>query len=116
MKILDEGHRYKVKNKKTGVQKITFFKDKKINGEGYDGTISQELIRVLIDRTIFLNEQRFHRFNDEIIFHLRKALALYEMRHLDRMIDKNLPIENLKAKPHIILNTEQIKRRLNEKD
>jgi len=111
MKIIDKGHKYKIKNKYKGNQEITFVKDGLINGEDYDGTISQELIRVLIDRTLYLNNQMQHRFNDEIIFHLRKALGLYEMRHLDRLIDKKLPIEKIKSNPHMIPNTKQLMER-----
>lgn len=58
MKVLDAGHRYVLEgNKGTDAQEVTFYKDEKINGDGYGGTTLQEFLRVLIDRAFFLDGQ-----------------------------------------------------------
>lgn len=97
MKIIDKGHKYKLKNLKTkGNQTINFYKDGKINNtKTKKGTSNQEVLRVLIDRVHFLEEQNHHYLNKKIIYHLRKALVLHEMRHLSRKVDKNVDIENI---------------------
>lgn len=97
MKVLDDGHKYLLDDNKSNTQTNTliFFKDKEINGDGYNGTTNQEVIRSLIDRVKFLHNQVPSDYNDKIIFHLRKALILHEQRHLDREIEKNKPVENI---------------------
>ena len=86
-------------------------KDKNINENSYDGTTNQEVIRALIDRVIFLDTQVPNKYNKEIIFCLRKALILHEKRHLDRLVDKELPVEKLKAqKDGHIVKCHKIKR------
>ena len=109
MKILDEGHKYllKLNGQEKEEIELTFYKDSAINGNGYDGTTNQEVLRALIDRVKFLNKQNPHRFNDEIIYHLRQALALHEMRHIERCVEENYPIENVKlvgSNDHFINN------------
>ena len=98
MKVLNRGHVYKLNNNKSPSYSIlTFFKDKKINGEGFDGTTNQEVLRALIDRIKFLDKQKPHPNNIEIIKCLRKAIVLHEQRHLDRMLEKDMEIENLEV-------------------
>ena len=98
MKVLNRGHVYKLNNNKSPSHSIlTFFKDKKINGEGFDGTTNQEVLRALIDRIKFLDEQEPHPNNKEIIYCLRKANILHEQRHLDRLLEKGVEIENLET-------------------
>lgn len=98
MKILDKGHKYELKNNKTeGVTILTFYKDEKINGNGYEGTTNQEVLRCLIDRVKFLDKQQPHPVNTKIIQHLRSVIILHEQRHLDRLLDKDIEVENLKT-------------------
>ena len=98
MKVLNQGHVYKLNNNKSPSHTIlTFFKDEKINGEGFDGTTNQEVLRALIDRIKFLDSQKPHPVNDEIINCLRKAIVLHEQRHLDRLLEKGVEIENLET-------------------
>lgn len=98
MKVIDNGHKYKLQNLKTkGNQCLSFYKDGNINnGDTEVGTSNQEVIRALIDRVNFLEKQKHHYLNKKIIKHLRKALILHEMRHLDRKVDKKLEIEKIK--------------------
>ena len=97
MKIVDKGHKYKLKNLKTkGHQTICFYKDGEINNtKTKKGTSNQEVLRILIDRVLFLEKQKHHYLNKKILKHLRKALVLHEMRHLDRKADKNIEIEKI---------------------
>jgi len=95
MQCLEPGHRYLLNNnKEDGSVELTFFRDEKLNKEGHlSGTSSQEVIRALIDRQAFLDRQLPHDVNTDIVYHLRKALVLFESRHLDRLVEKNIPVE-----------------------
>lgn len=97
MIVVDRGHSYRLSNLKSkGFTNLKFYKDSNINsGKSRKGTSNQEVLRVLIDRVQFLDMQKPHTVNSEIIYHLRKALILHEMRHLDRMIDKDIEVEKL---------------------
>lgn len=98
MEVINQGHVYKLNNNKSpGHTILTFFKDEEINGEGFEGTTNQEVLRALIDRIKFLDSQKPHPVNDEIINCLRKAIVLHEQRHLDRLLEKGVEIENLKT-------------------
>jgi hypothetical protein len=99
MKIIDPGHRYKLRDNKSLSEstELVFFKDSDINGSGYPGTTNQEVIRALIDRVQFLNSQLPHRFNSEIIDCLRRALALHEMRHIERLVERGFSVEAIPA-------------------
>jgi len=56
--VLDPGHRYELQGNKGGRSKVLeFFKDAEINGDGYDGTTIQEVLRALIERVLFLDAQ-----------------------------------------------------------
>jgi len=100
MKVIDAGHTYLLDDNKspTNTTTLTFMKDAKINGDGYEGTTNQEVLRALIDRIKFLEGQVHHRFNDDIIGHLRMALVLHEERHLERLVERGESIENIKPK------------------
>ena len=99
MKIVDNGHLYKLKNNRNNKHEVSlkFYKDMEINGDGYEGTSNQEVLRALIDRIKFLDKQKPHPNNIEIIKCLRKAIVLHEQRHLDRMLEKDMEIENLEV-------------------
>jgi hypothetical protein len=98
MKVIDKGHEYLLQNNKTlsGGTGLTFFKDATINSNGYAGTTNQEVLRALIDRVKFLDKQVPHAGNQDIIYHLRQALILHEMRHLQRLVDKGEAVELIK--------------------
>ena len=100
MKVIDEGHKYLLDDNKTptNTTTITFMKDANINGDGYEGTTNQEVLRALIDRIKFLEGQVHHRFNAVIINHLRMALVLHEERHLERLVDRGESIEDIVPK------------------
>lgn len=53
-----------------------------------DGILNQEVLRVLINRVQFLEKEVHYDRNDEIIFHLRAALLLHEVRALGRKFCK----------------------------
>ena len=97
MECLDAGHTYLLddnkKPSKTTI--ITFFKDEKINGDGYDGTTNQEVLRALIDRVEFLDNQVQSPYTDRILNHLRMALILHEARHLERLVERGERIEDI---------------------
>ncbi len=99
MHVTDRGHLYKLQNNKSKEHEVSlkFYKDAKINGDGYNGTTNQEVLRALIDRIKFLDEQEPHPNNKEIIYCLRKAIILHEQRHLDRLLEKGVEIENLET-------------------
>jgi hypothetical protein len=87
MKVIDPGHTYRVENTDgSGTQVIQF-----VLRRGYDGELlpedqrkegiqSQELLRVLIDRTIYLHTENPWSENVKVVQHLRDALRLYEAR------------------------------------
>lgn len=97
MRVLDPGHSYALKDNKALTEScmMVFFKDPDINKNGYSGTTNQEVLRVLIDRVQFLENQKHSEMNKEIIYHLRMALVLHEERHLERLVEKEFPVEEL---------------------
>ena len=98
MREIDKGHKYNLKcNGSLKEIELTFFKDKDINGAGYEGTTNQEVIRALISRIKFLNTQKPDKINENIIYHLRKALGLHEIRHIERVIEEGFPIEDVES-------------------
>lgn len=94
MKVLDPSHSYELdqvcpdtKYKSSEKQTIVFVK--RFRGkENHNGILNQELLRVLIDRVWFLDEEVPWALNKEIIHHLRMALALHEARALIRKTEK----------------------------
>jgi len=106
MKIKDPGHKYILKcNREESGMELTFFKDKEIHGEGYAGVTVQEVLRACINRTQFLENEVHHDLNKQAIYHMRKALACFEMRYIDRLADKNIDIENIATYPdHFIVS------------
>lgn len=99
MKVLTPGHQYLLSNIKSDdgdkdVNILKFYNEKGASRDEIIGTSNQEVLRALIDRVNYLDNELPHSFNKEIIFHLRKALALHEARHLTRMVDKDVAVEN----------------------
>ena len=59
-------------------------------GHEHAGTISQEVLRVLIDRTQHCDRCLRWAGNDQIVYHLRMALVLHEARALERKTEKGI--------------------------
>lgn len=92
MKIIEPGHIYQLGQLDLGLddtkQYLTF-----VNREpGYEhsGTMTQEVLRVLIDRTHHCDNCLPDDINADIIYHLKMALVYHEMRALRRKAEKGL--------------------------
>ena len=112
MKILDHGHLFEV-DCYDGVHiqsplTITYMKRMGPgypgNTSAYPGTNCQEVIRSIIRRVQYLDEQIHHRNNAEIIFHQRSSLYLFEERAAERhgrrlpeLLRPSSPIEYLET-------------------
>jgi len=95
MKVIDPGHIYAVENVgATGEQHIQFVRRRDDRGEPLleseriPGILTQELLRVAIDRTLYLYAEAPCDEDTEIVEHLRAALTLYESRAARRKIEK----------------------------
>ena len=95
MNVVDPGHKYHVFNfdQQDGdeeVQLIQFVKKLIVPGriESHCGTNCQEVLRVLIDRVQILNDEVPWEGNYEIIKKLRECLLLFELRALQRKMEK----------------------------
>ena len=101
MRATVPGHVYEVRNVDgDGVQAIEFVRRRDSEarilpeGERAEGILSQELLRVLIDRTLYLNAEAPCPENVEIVTKLRECLKLYESRAGRRTIEA-LPMPEL---------------------
>jgi hypothetical protein len=93
MRIVEPGHLYLVKNiDGPGEQEIRFVRRRDeralLLDEFKPGILSQELLRVLIDRTRYLNDEDPCAEDVEIIHKLRDCLRLFEARAARRTIEK----------------------------
>lgn len=98
MQVIERGHIYKPEmrlvdrpHKDSAIiagaeQTITFIN--KQPGQEHDGTTTQEVIRILLDRTRHCANCMPHPVNERIIYHLRMALVLHESRALERKTEK----------------------------
>src|SRR5271155_3869478 len=92
MKVLETGHIYQpaMRRVEKGMpldsQTLTFIN--KQPGQEHDGTTTQEVIRILIDRTRHCANCMPHPNNERIVYHLRMALVLHEARALERKTEK----------------------------
>lgn len=87
MRIIEPGHEYLLEQAgpQTGLQRLRFVKnigDKYPGNEGdpHGGVLTQEVLRVLIDRTIYLNSQGSCMETELALSAMRQALAWYEVR------------------------------------
>ena len=112
MRIVEKGHHYFIANKNDGYQEIKFVNT--VSGE--DGVIIQEVLRCLIDRMLFMDNQLPHDFNKSVIFNLRQSLVLMESRHLLRLVEKNMPVENISANPHFVATAAELGKILETKN
>lgn len=97
MKILDPGHLYELDSLDTELftefhptVTLRFVKRKVVPGrqETWAGTTNQEVLKVLIDRVRVLDMEVPSPVNQDILYHLRMALALHEARALVRKVEK----------------------------
>lgn len=101
MKIIEPGHIYDVENVDgPGTQRITFVRRRSHDGRllrdasRHAGILCQELLRVVIDRTRYLNDEDPCHEDVEIINALRGALRSFEARAARRTIEK-MPMPEL---------------------
>jgi hypothetical protein len=85
MKILDAGHIYRLNGYDGGEeQELQFMKREgdnfPFNAHTFGGTNCQEVIRVLIDRTRYLYNQKPCAETEAALHSLESALMFYEMR------------------------------------
>lgn len=95
MKCIQPGHVYDVENADApGTQRIRFVRRRDNVGEPlpdhllHPGILSQELLRVLIDRTLYLYAEAPCDEDTEIVEALRRCLTLYESRAARRYIER----------------------------
>lgn len=87
MRVLHAGHTYELAHRDgDNTTKIQFVN--KEPGTEQEGVITQEVLRMLIDRTRYCNNCLPHPNNERIIYHLRMALVLHEARALERKVEK----------------------------
>lgn len=90
MQVLKRGHVYrldqrlpeKAKNQAQHEMLIEFVNLEP--GHEAPGTTTQEIMRVLIDRTHYCNNCLPHRVNEQIIWHMRQIIALHEARAIEQ--------------------------------
>ncbi len=87
MKVIEPGHIYELPSiDAPGMQYLVFINTQ--TGQEHSGTISQEVIRVLIDRLKHKDAQVPCIENKDLIYHARMMLLTYEARAYRRKIDK----------------------------
>lgn len=94
MEVIDPGHVYLLNSLDIDVESptpVVTLRFVKREGPGYpgnvghhSGTTTQEVLRALIDRTKYVNNQIHDDHNDEVLFHLRSAIFALEMRAAER--------------------------------
>ena len=87
MKVVTSGHKYTVQAI-DGIRKVERSFVNRGNGNDSSGTTNQEVLRVLINRVIYLNKEMPWDGNAKILMHLRSTLILHEARHLERLVEK----------------------------
>lgn len=99
MKVIVPGHKYSIQNQDgSGEQTITFVR-RIPESEAHEGTLCQELLRVLIDRVHYLDRQVPHVVNVKIRENLRECLVLFEQRAAQRKMEKMVEIEYQEVNP-----------------
>lgn len=87
MKVIIPGHKYELDhldwNNKTTLQFVDRW-----HGCDIEWINNQELLRVLIDRVHFMEEELHWDGNKRILENLREALVLHEARALERKVSK----------------------------
>lgn len=88
MKIEEPGHIYALKNF-DGPPAYQYLRFVNREATPHEGTLTQEVLRALIDRTKHCDNCLRWDGNDQILYHLRMALVLHEARALERKLEKS---------------------------
>jgi hypothetical protein len=88
MKVRDPGHTYALDMRGSPVKQVFQFSDHEVDPPK-PGTTTQEVLRMLIDRTMYCDSCMPCELNQHIIDHLRMALVLHEARALIRKVEKS---------------------------
>lgn len=93
MRVIEAGHVYEMFNVDgDGIQTVRFVRrrgeDARLLDARHAGVLGQELLRVLVDRTLYLNDEDPCNEDVEIVQKLRDCLRLYESRAARRTIEK----------------------------
>ena len=87
MLVIEPGHIYELTHLDgDNSTRLTFVNREP--GCEHEGTQNQEVLRALIDRVMHCDRKMRWAGNDEIVHHLRMALALHESRALIRKAQK----------------------------
>lgn len=89
MKVIEPGHIYQLQHLDGSGAGLLVFVNRE-TGTEHEGTQTQDVLRVLIDRTQHCDGCLRWDGNDKIIHHLRMALALHEARALERKTEKGV--------------------------
>lgn len=89
MKVIEKGHIYQLQHLDGDGASLLVFVNREA-GDEHEGTQTQDVLRVLIDRTQHCDACLRWPGNDAIIYHLRMALALHEARALERKTAKGI--------------------------
>lgn len=102
MRIVEAGHVYEAENVDgPGSQRIAFVRRRDPAGEPLPmaqrapGMLTQELLRIAIDRTLYLYAEAPCDEDTKIVEKLRECLALYESRAARRIIERTAKPETL---------------------
>ena len=87
MEIEEPGHIY-ILNNLDGTEKTRLVFVNRNNCYEHEGTTNQEVIRALVDRVKYMEQQLPWDGNKKILFHLRMALVLHEARVLERKTEE----------------------------
>lgn len=93
MEVIESGHIYglrKLDHRDGEPDCVLVFVNRNVSGQQHvhGGTTNQEVLRALISRMKFLESERHWHGNEEIIYHLQRALLLHEIRALERKHEK----------------------------
>lgn len=99
MKVIKPGHIYELDHLDGNSTQKLYFVNRN-PGQESEGTTNQEVLRALIDRVKFLDNQVPWELNEQIIKHLQMAIALHEARAILRKVEKGkLDIEYVELNP-----------------
>lgn len=109
MEIVEPGHVYLLKALDSpGVDRVIMLTFVKREGEGYPGnvghhlgTTTQEVLRALIDRTKYVDNQIHDSRNDKVLYHLRSSIFELESRAAERHGRElpNFKLERIELQP-----------------
>src|SRR5262245_26997718 len=89
MRALKAGHLYELDHLDGSGHTMLQFVQREPHHEPKEGVINQEVLRALIDRVQVLDSERPWEGNQAILYHLRIALVLHEVRAMMRKVEKD---------------------------